>query len=303
MELFWVSITIALLVLTLFMYVRTAGILNRIDGMIENAINHTFSEEEFTEQRLSRLESKMYRYLSQGETARRQAMEEKDAVKTLVSDISHQTKTPIANILLYTQLLGEAEELDDHAGELISQTLYQTEKLDFLIQSLVKLSRLENGIVAVNPKENSVGELLSAIDYAETAGAKGVALVQKEPPEVSAVFDFKWTLEAVSNLVDNAVKYTPEGGRVTVSAQEYEMFVRIDISDTGIGMTEEETAKIFARFYRSPRVAEEKGVGIGLYLAREIITKEGGYIRVASELGKGSEFSVFLAKRSNLSKL
>lgn len=303
MELFWVSITIALLVLTLFMYVRTAGILNRMDGMIENAINHTFSEEEFTEQRLSRLESKMYRYLSQGETARRQAMEEKDAVKTLVSDISHQTKTPIANILLYTQLLGEAEELDDHARELISQTLYQTEKLDFLIQSLVKLSRLENGIVAVAPKENNVGELISAIDYAETAGAKGVALVRKEPPEVNAVFDFKWTLEAVSNLVDNAIKYTPEGGRVTISAQEYEMFVRIDISDTGIGMTEEETAKIFARFYRSPRVAEEKGVGIGLYLAREIITKEGGYIRVHSELGKGSEFSVFLAKRSNLSKL
>ena len=81
------------------------------------------------------------------------------------------------------------------------------------------------------------------------------------------------------------------------------MFVRIDIEDTGIGIKEEETAKIFTRFYRSPAVSSEEGVGIGLYLTRKIIEKEGGYIKVCSQLGKGSVFSVFLPKKSNLSKL
>ena len=89
-----------------------------------------------------------------------------------------------------------------------------------------------------------------------------------------------------------------------MSVREYELFVRVDIADTGIGMTEEETAKIFTRFYRSPRTAEEPGVGIGLYLCREIISTEGGYIKVSSEPEKGSVFSVFLPKQTaNLSKL
>ena len=121
---------------------------------------------------------------------------------------------------------------------------------------------------------------------------------------MNACFDLKWTLEALSNILDNAVKYTPAGGTVSVNAQEYEMFVRIDVADSGIGMSEEETAKVFARFYRSPRVSQEKGVGIGLYLVREILSREGGYIKVTSKIDQGSTFSVFLPKtNANLSKL
>ena len=88
-----------------------------------------------------------------------------------------------------------------------------------------------------------------------------------------------------------------------MSLQEYEMFVRIDVADTGIGIAEEDIAKIFLRFYRSPCVSEEKGTGIGLYLAREIVGKEGGYIKVSSKIGKGSVFSIYLSKQINLSKL
>ena len=110
-----------------------------------------------------------------------------------------------------------------------------------------------------------------------------------------AVFDSKWTAEALANIVDNAIKYT-EHGTITISAVSYEMFARIDISDTGSGIPESEQAKIFARFYRSNSVQKQEGVGIGLYLARQIISGEGGYIKVASVPGKGSTFSVFLPK-------
>ena len=222
----------------------------------------------------------------------------------MVSDISHQTKTPVSNILLYTQLLGEAPELSENTKKLVEQIEQQTEKLSFLIASLVKTSRLENGILTLQPNEESVGRMLGALDFTAQAREKNIDLSIGKADGMTACFDLKWTLEALSNILDNALKYTPAGGKVKVSAREYEMFIRIDVADSGIGMSEEETAKVFARFYRSPRVSQEKGVGIGLYLAREILSREGGYIKVTSKINQGSTFSVFLPKtNANLSKL
>lgn len=297
MESILILLVLLLAALSVYLYARTSKTMRRLDEMLDRAIEDRFSESSFTEERLSKLETKMYRYLSAGKTARNKIIGERNAVKTLVSDISHQTKTPIANILLYTQLLKESEELNENGKEMLRLIEDQTEKLSFLIQSLVKLSRLENGIVRVDPKETGIRQLLDGLDHTAAAQKKGIRLTISEIPELTAVFDLKWTREALSNILDNAVKYTPRGGTVTVSAQAYEMFVRIDISDTGIGMSEDETARIFNRFYRSPAVSAEKGVGIGLYLTREILTKEGGYIKVSSKPGSGSVFSVFLAKK------
>lgn len=100
----------------------------------------------------------------------------------------------------------------------------------------------------------------------------------------------------MGNIVDNAIKYTPYGGKVSVNIITYPMFLCIRVSDNGIGIAEEEQAKIFTRFYRSAAVKEQQGVGIGLYLAREIIREQNGYVKVESELGKGSVFSVFLLR-------
>ncbi len=290
-------ILLILLAVIAALYRYTSKILSTLDKMIDSAIDDTFTEHTFTEKKLSKIESKMYRYLSSGNTSLRQINAEKDSIKTLISDISHQTKTPVSNILLYSQLLKESPCLDDSTRRLASQIEEQTEKLSFLTASLIKASRLENGIINVAPEENSIRKLVECVDCSDAADAKGIRWQIDPIPDCSAVFDFKWTLEAISNIVDNAVKYTPAGGAITISAREYEMFARIDIADTGIGMSEEETAKIFTRFYRSPEVRDERGVGIGLYLAREIVAKEGGYIKVTSSKGTGSVFSVFLPKK------
>ena len=292
------SIILALVVVIVLLYAYTVRLLKKMEGMLDAAGEDTFSEKTFDESRFSRLESRMYRYLVSGATAKRQLSAEKDGVKALVSDISHQTKTPIANILLYTQLLGEDASLTKEAGEIVGQIERQTEKLSFLIQSLVKTSRLESGILAVQPKKNHVGKLLLLAEeqFLAAAEAKDIVLDVSAPEEIYANFDAKWTLEAVENLLDNAVKYTPAGGRITVGAACYELFVRIDIQDTGLGISEEAIPKIFQRFYRSPAVAEEAGVGIGLYLVREIVMRQGGYLKVTSVPGKGSAFSVFLPR-------
>ena len=136
----------------------------------------------------------------------------------------------------------------------------------------------------------------AALGVLKKAQNRSVTLIMDVPQNLSACFDLKWTAEALYNILDNALKYTPPGGEIRVTAQAYELFCRIDVSDTGIGISEDEIPKIFSRFYRSSAVSQEEGVGIGLYLSREIITLQGGYIKVSSEPGKGSCFSVFLPR-------
>ena len=193
-------------------------------------------------------------------------------------------------------LLGMEETLPASAKENVEALYKQSEKLRFLIDSLVKLSRLENGIISLSPQQASLQPLLESVveQYAAKASGKGLSIYLYDT-DISATFDFKWTAEALANIVDNAIKYT-EHGTITISTVNYEMFTRIDISDTGSGIPENEQAKIFSRFYRSNAVQEQEGVGIGLYLARQIISGESGYIKVASVPGKGSAFSIFLPK-------
>ncbi len=269
--------------------------MDTLEDMLEQAKNGTFQESAFDETRLSALETKFYQYLTSSETSAEHVKREKNKIKSLIGDISHQTKTPIANLLLYSELLQE-EALTPSAKQTANAIHAQTEKLRFLIDSLVKLSRLENGILTLSPKRQPLQPVLEGIcgQYRRKAEEKGLYL-RLVDTDVSAVFDAKWTGEAIGNCIDNAIKYTSQGG-VTVSAASYELFVRLDISDTGIGIPEEEEAKIFTRFYRSEAVKEQEGVGVGLYLARQIVTGEDGYMKVFSEAGEGSTFSLFLPK-------
>lgn len=291
----YIACIVLLIIVVIAMYVRTSAVLDRIDKMLDQAIENTLVESEFSEEKLSKIEAKLYRFLNIGRLDRQQAAQEEDSIKELISDISHQTKTPVANILLYTQLLEEQGSLGEKERELLHRIFSQTEKLDFLIRSLVKISRLESGIITVAPKKDSVEELLGEIDFGP-AVAKGISFIVENAPGLYAVFDRKWTVEALGNLVDNAVKYTLPGGKIRVSSRAYEMFVCIEVSDNGMGIAQEDITKIFQRFYRSQRTADEKGVGIGLYLAREILRMQGGYIKVSSKLGEGSVFSVFLPR-------
>lgn len=274
---------------------KTRNTMKRIKQMLDAAIDGTFTETTFNESELSALETRFSSYLSASATSAENVAAEKDKIKTLIADISHQTKTPISNLLLYSELLLE-DDLPDSAKASAEAIHTQSEKLRFLIDSLVKLSRLENGILTLLPKPSPVRPMLERIaaQYAAKAAQKGVSL-RLESEDITAVFDAKWTGEALENIIDNAVKYTRQGG-VTISSVSYEMFVRIDVSDTGIGIPESEQAVIFSRFYRSEMVREQEGVGVGLYLARQIVSEEGGYIKVISAPGQGSTFSVFLPR-------
>ena len=192
------------------------------------------------------------------------------------------------------------EELTPRQREQAQVIFQQSEKLSFLIETLVKLSRLETDVLVVTPKLQPLSPLLErAVSQAKAAaGQKGIALQLhlQQQAEMKALYDLRWTAEALGNLLDNAVKYTPPGGCIQVSATQYELFCRIDVRDNGIGIAEEEQAQIFGRFYRGRQVREQEGLGIGLYLAREIAQKQGGYLKLSSRPGQGSTFSLYLPR-------
>lgn len=277
---------------------KARALMERLDEMLDAAIDGTFSERAFDETLLSAVESRLNRYLMASAVSARNLSTEKAKIQTLLADISHQTKTPIANIRLYAQLLAE-QELPPESRDCVAALDSQTEKLSFLITSLVKLSRLETGVFTLRPSPASLTPMLAAVadQFGPIAAEKGLTLTVEET-DATAVFDGKWTAEAVGNLLDNAIKYTPAGGTVRVSATAYELFTRIDVADTGVGVAEGERAEIFSRFYRSPSAAAQEGVGIGLYLAREILAGQGGYIKVSGNPGGGSIFSVFLPRKA-----
>lgn len=277
---------------------KTHKAIDRLNQMIDNAIEGNPIENGFDESKMSALETKLAHYLAANSATRAQLAEEKCRINEMISDISHQTKTPLANILLYTQLLSE-RDLSQQDKDCVCALGQQAEKLNFLISSLVKASRLETGIIAVTPANSNVGDMLQVVaeQSAPKAQESGIALTV-EDCDTEALFDPKWTTEALFNIVDNAIKYTPNNGSVKLSVTPYQLFCRIDVADTGIGISEEDTPKVFSRFYRSPQVSDKEGIGIGLYLAREIIAAQGGYIKVTSKPAIGSVFSVFLPIRS-----
>ena len=290
------------LVLVIINRIRLRKTFDSLEKILNQAIEGTYTAGSFDETRFSRLETKLEEYLSSASISAQNVKNEKDKLKELISDISHQTKTPIANLILYGELL-EGSELTPEQKSNVSAILTQTEKLRFLIDSLVKLSRLESGIIQLDRKPTEIFPILQNVieQVRERAAAKGLTLTLNETA-ATATIDSKWTQEAIFNIADNAVKYTDKGS-ITISATEFDMFVRVDVSDTGKGIPEEEQAKIFGRFYRGTSTKSEEGVGIGLHLAREIITGQGGYIKVKSNPVQNAAatepvttFSIFLPK-------
>ncbi|MDE6364601.1 MAG: HAMP domain-containing histidine kinase [Lachnospiraceae bacterium] len=269
---------------------------NVIDRMMcgEERVDFTDSETQF-----ARICHRLSRFYQISQRNKYKLDEERKELQMLVSDISHQVKTPVSNLKMVTETLLEKPVTKQEQTEFLQGIRSQTDKLDFLFQALVKTSRMEVGAVRLEKKDvplfGTLALAMSGIVY--SAEKKEITVTVDCPEALHLPHDSKWTAEAIVNLLDNAGKYTPVGGRIRVAVEQWELYVKLDIEDTGRGIPESSQASVFRRFYREEEVHDDPGVGIGLYLAREIITKQGGYIKVVSEVQKGSVFSVFLPVR------
>ena len=221
---------------------------------------------------------------------------ERADLQELISDISHQVKTPIANLKMINATLLEQEVPPDKQREFLLASGTQLDKLDFLMQAMIKTSRLETGVISLEKKQQPIYDTLAmALGGIFLNAERKHIQVEVNCPETLVVsHDRKWTAEALFNILDNAVKYTPEYGSIRVCVESWEMHLKVSITDTGKGIPENQQGAIFRRFYREEDVHDIEGIGIGLYLAREIISLQNGYIQVTSQVGTGSTFSVFL---------
>ena len=258
---------------------------NRIFERFERILSGQ-SADHIADEKLTPTERRLITRLCELETREAKVRDSYKSISSLVADIAHQSKTPLSSILMYTEM--------SENGEIIRA---QTEKLTFLMESLTKLAKCEGGLIAENlaPKENSVKELIRQVieaNYA-SADAKNIDIRCDITDGLTAHFDLRWTAEAVSNILDNAVKYSPEESEITVSAGAYDLFVRIDIADHGAGIPEDELCNIWKRFYRGKNAENHSGVGIGLYLTANILNTEGGRVSAKSD-ENGSTFTVFL---------
>lgn len=245
---------------------------------------------------MAKVQGKLMQYYEIMRESRLQSQRDKQILQSLVSDISHQVKTPIANIKLYTGIL-QHPNISEKKRELFLNTMdLQISKLDFLMQSLVKMSRLETGIFTFNLIEARLNDTIAQAMNTIWAKAeqKNIELSVMCGADIMVQHEPKWTAEAIANILDNAVKYTPAGGHISITVRPWQLYTRIDISDTGIGIPEEHYNDVFQRFYRAEEVAAEEGVGLGLYLANGIVTRQKGYISVKSKIGEGTTFSVYL---------
>jgi len=227
---------------------------------------------------------------------RERVAKERADLQELISDISHQVKTPIANLQMVNATLLEQPMPEEKRREFLRASSVQLDKLSFLMQAMIKTSRLETGMIALDKKRQPLYDTLAAAlgGILLNAEKKNIQVRVDCPPDIMLAHDRKWTGEALFNILDNGVKYTPAGGAIRVTVQSWEFYVKIDITDSGKGIAENRQGMIFKRFYREKEVHDAPGVGIGLYLAREIVTLQGGYIKVTSAVGHGSTFSVFL---------
>ncbi len=256
------------------------------------ALLGAWEEEEIVQENLDSLKE-----LWQLQNARME--QEKEGTKRLVTDISHQMKTPVAALQNSLELLQEEDLTEEEHREFLARASAQMNSLSSLVASMVDISRMEKGMIHI---EKKTADLLATIRSAvsrvwEKAEDKGITIEFENGGEISAYMlchDPRWTSEALSNILDNAVKYSPAQSQIRLRLSFLTMYLKIEIEDEGIGVPKDEYHRIFQRFYRGRDVQNVEGSGVGLYLAREILERQGGSVMVRARHEGGSIFVVQL---------
>lgn len=272
---------------------------HHLESVLEKIKNEEYlldGTEDVQETRESRLISEIKQIVGRAVWQKQQAKKEKNQVMGLVSDLSHQLKTPLANIILDTELLESNSMEEEQRIEFLRHVRAQAVKMQWLMQNLLKASRLENGMIQFQAENTgikaTIAKAVNAV-YAQASG-KNVEILMEEFKDISLYHNPKWTAEAMMNVLENAIKYSPKESRIEICIVKMDIYTRITIHDQGPGIPATEYNKIFQRFYRGKWADTEEGTGLGLYIAQLILQSEWGYITVDSKLGRGSSFHFFL---------
>lgn len=221
---------------------------------------------------------------------------EEENVKAVITDIAHQLKTPIASLKMSMEIAGSEEFSTEERRKFWEQGSSQIDKLDLMLDSLVRLSHLEAELISLKPQAYSIQALLSEVINSLIMKAldKEMEIEVEIPKDCLVSVDRKWTVEAISNILENAIKYAPKGTRILVKGTCLPSYALIEVLDEGDGIPIDEVNLIYRRFYRGndPHVLENEGSGVGLYLARKIIEEQGGVILMKNRHPHGACFQI-----------
>ncbi|WP_294196456.1 sensor histidine kinase KdpD [uncultured Clostridium sp.] len=274
-------------------FINLSNMLSTIIDIREDIVFSTIEDSLF-----SKLQHQTIKLTNILKNKNKQIEEERNEIQELISDIAHQLKTPLTNLKMYGEFLKDESLSEDERKEFFEIVMYSLNRLSFLVESMIKMSRLESGVITLRPNLSNLNDtlLMSINQVQKKAKEKKININLEEVDKIKIYHDKNWISEAIFNLLENAVKYSTNNSKIDIKIQSYKMFVRIDVKDNGIGIQEDELPKIFRRFYRGSNVEDIEGIGIGLYLTREIVNKHGGYIKVKSN-NNGSIFSIFLPNK------
>lgn len=268
-----------------------------IDDIIEKSLLGDFRRFKVTDETYeSKLQFKLRKLFTIMDNLKNEAKENEKELQGLIADISHQFKTPLASIKICIEILNREDLTNDERVKFLINLNQQVDKLEFLILTMVKISRLDNDIIDLHQESKNVYEtVLSSIgDVFLQSNKRDISISINKDDDIFAFHDKKWTTEAIANILDNCIKYSPQHSQIDIVISKNEFFARIEIIDYGKGIDNKELNDIFSRFYRGTNVKDQEGVGIGLYLSRLIVMKQKGFITVRSQLNEGSNFTVFL---------
>ena len=224
----------------------------------------------------------------------RKEQQMKAFLKDTISDISHQLKTPLAALHMYTEIIAEEPGHKEIVERFSEKTMQSLERIEQLVQALLKVSRIDAGSIVFHKEWHSALALIesAAADLSVRAQKEGKKLIMEGDPAQMLLCDGSWTREAVANLIKNALDHTDEGGLVTVSWECSPAVFRMTVSDDGCGIAEEDIYHVFKRFYRSKRDGGRQGIGLGLPLAKSIVEGQDGILSVSSTPGEGTVFTI-----------
>lgn len=259
-----------------------------------NNKNYKLNIDDNTEDELSILKNEIYKTTVMLKEVAENSTKDKINLKDSLSDISHQLKTPLTSISILIDNIIDNPEMDNKTkSEFIKDIKRETININFLVNSILKLSKLDANSVHFINKEVYINDILSeSIKNVEAlCDLKNINIIILKNEKVKIICDEKWQVEAITNILKNCVEHSNENSKIEISFEENNVYIKINIKDYGTGIAKTDIKHIFERFYKGKNSSYDS-VGIGLALSKSIIEKNNGYIGVESEEGKGSIFTI-----------
>lgn len=256
--------------------------------------NYELKIEDNGEDEISRLRNELYKTTILLRESAENSEKEKTNLNNSLADISHQLKTPLTSIRIMLDNIEENPNMDEKTrNEFIEEISRQIDWISSLVISLLKLAKFDAGAIIMQDTQINVKKLIDNVinNLAIMIDIKNIKIEEKIDEDVILRADYNWQLEALTNIIKNCIEHSKEDSKIKIEVENNSIFVKIKITDEGEGIAKEDLSHIFERFYKSKQ-ASENSIGIGLSLAKTIIEKENGYIKVDSELGKGTTFEI-----------